>query len=426
MKKILLSLTLFISLSSAFAQSTMDSVMMNSGYKTDVYYSMKNGFVDSSSNSNWHLAFAIRPALPPNNTLQSASVRINEARGVNVYKSSFSISQWASFDSAGNSAWTSLHDNDSSWDLGAFNYGANAGAFNYGWGTYDMTSHDVIGTNIYLIRIKNGTTYNYRKFMIQRLIRDTQWVFTFSNLDGTDSNTVKISKAAYANKMFAYYNLQGKNQFSREPNATQWDIVFTYFNTPVLLGPPPAIQYNVAGVLSNPLSPVARIKNINKNTVAPSAVTLINQANTINWDWANPPMGPPPADYALIDSMAFFVKCQADGRPYRLYFTKFTTNDPGKFVFNKTWFPGAGVKEFNNKSSFSFYPNPANSNLHIALNENSQTATLHIFDITGKVIAAKNITSNETDIDISHLNKGIYFITIESNGTRQSKKLIVE
>src|SRR5574343_1744970 len=138
MKKILLSITLLFSLSSVFAQSTVDSVIMNSGYKTDVYYSLKNGFVDSSSNSTWHLAFATRPALPPNNTLQSATIRINEARGVNVYKSAFSVSQWKTFDSAGYSAWTSLHDNDSSWDLGAFNLGANAGAFMYGWGNYDM------------------------------------------------------------------------------------------------------------------------------------------------------------------------------------------------------------------------------------------------------------------------------------------------
>ncbi len=428
MKKILLSISLLAAFSSLIAQSVTDSVMMKPGYTTDIFYSMKNGFVDSSNNSTWHLAFAVRPSLFPNNTLQSTSIRINEARGVNVFKSNFTNAQWNTFDSTGFNSWIRLHDNDSSWDLGAFNFGLNISNFNYGWGSYDMTSHDVIGTNVYLIKLKNGSNYDYRKFMIQRLVYDSQWVFTFANLDGTDSNTVSISKSAYPNKLFAYYNLTNKTQFNREPNSNLWDIVFTYFNTPVFLGPPPPVPYNVAGVLSNPNSPSARIMHVNKNIVTPASVVLNNQINNISWDWSIPPMGPPPADYSLIDSMAFFVQCQADNRPYRLYFTKFTTTDPGTFVFNKQWFPATGIAEVkNSNSSFLIYPNPASSIINIVLNENVKNSTIHIYDITGKNISTQTlINQTSTSFDMSNFNKGIYFISINANGIKTSKKFIVE
>ncbi|MEI6594583.1 MAG: T9SS type A sorting domain-containing protein [Bacteroidota bacterium] len=428
MKKILLSISLLAAFSSLIAQTVSDSVMMKAGYTTDIFYSMKNGFVDSSNNSTWQLAFATRPSLFPNNTLQSTSIRINEARGVNVFKSNFTNSQWNSFDSAGFKNWISLHDNDSSWDLSAFNYGLNVAQFNYGWGSYDQTSHDVIGTNVYLIKIKNGTTFNYRKFMIQRLVYDSQWVFTFANLDGTDSNTVRITKSSYANKLFAYYNLTNKTQFNREPNANLWDMVFTYFNTPVLLGPPPAVQYNVAGVLTNPRSPSARIMHIDKNAVTPASVTLLNQANNISWDWSNPPMGPPPADYSLIDSMAFFVLCQADNRPYRLYFTKYTTTDPGKFIFNKKSFQGTGISDLkSNTKTFEVYPNPTSSIINMVMKGNVKNATINIFDITGKNISTSSfINQSETSIDVSNFNKGIYFITLDADGIKTSKKFIVE
>lgn len=429
MKKILLSILLSASVFGLKAQTVTDSVMMKPGYTTDIYYSMKNGFVDSSNNSTWHLAFAVRPSLFPNNTLQSTSIRINESRGVNVFKSNFTTAQWKTFDTTGSGTWVSLHDNDSSWDLSAFNYGLNiVPNYNYGWGSYDQASHDVIGTNVYLIKIKNGTSYNYRKFMIQRLVYDSQWVFTFSNLDGTDSNTVRITKSAYANKLFAYYNLTNKTQFSREPNQNLWDMVFTYYNTPVFLGPPPAVPYNVAGVLCNPKSPSARVVHVNKNTVTPASVYLSNQANNINWDWSNPPMGPPPADYTLIDSMAFFVQSQADNRPYRLVFTKFTTTDPGKFVFNKQWFQGTGIAEAKmNNTSFMVYPNPASSIVNIVLGSNVKNANINIFDITGKCITTRSILNQtETAIDITNFNKGIYFISVDADGIVSSKKFIVE
>ncbi|MFI5221529.1 MAG: T9SS type A sorting domain-containing protein [Bacteroidia bacterium] len=429
MRKILLSLTLFATIISVHAQSVVDSAMMTSGYTTDIFYSMKNGVVAGSGNSTWHLAFATRPSLFPNNTLQSTSIRINEARGVNVFKSTYTVAQWKTFDSTGFSSWTSLHDNDSSWDLSAFNYGLSIiPNYNYGWGSYDMTSHDVIGTNVYLIRIKSGTTYSFRKFMIQRLVYDSQWVFTFSNLDGTDSNTVRINKSAYANKLFAYYNLTTKTASDREPNQNLWDVIFTYFNTPVLLGPPPAVQYNVAGVLANPRVPTARVMHVSKSTITPTGVNLISQANNINWDWANPPMGPPPADYSLIDSMVFFIQSQADTNIYRLYFTKFTVNDPGKFVFNKTMFTKpVGIAEvISSKNEITVYPNPANSVLNISSVQNN-ISLISIYDITGRKVETRTLNNeSEVSIDISHLNKGIYFMTVETGSSRITKKIIIE
>jgi hypothetical protein len=73
---------------SASSYAVTDSVSLGINKDKVVYYSLKNGVVSSIPNDDWHLAFSSQPALFPSNTLQSATVRINEAYGVKVFKDS--------------------------------------------------------------------------------------------------------------------------------------------------------------------------------------------------------------------------------------------------------------------------------------------------------------------------------------------------
>ena len=72
--------------------------------------------------------------------------------------------------------------------------------------------------------------------------------------------------------------------------------------------------------------------------------------------------------------------------------------------------------------NMKFYPNPNASN---SLQFNSQVdIAIIIYDILGKKILSKDISSNDNTIDISRLGKGIYLVQMSNKKTRITKKLV--
>lgn len=85
-----------------------------------------------------------------------------------------------------------------------------------------------------------------------------------------------------------------------------------------------------------------------------------------------------------------------------------------------------GVKELRRWDNFRIYPNPANSTIHLTLKENKtalNTYSIKITDIMGKEILAENY---KEEICISHLEKGIYFLSLYQNGSLLSTKKVVK
>lgn len=72
-------------------------------------------------------------------------------------------------------------------------------------------------------------------------------------------------------------------------------------------------------------------------------------------------------------------------------------------------------------SSISVYPNPVTNVLNISNSNNIEIKNISITDINGRVI--KNQTSL-TQINVSDLNAGVYFVNIESNDGKTTKKFI--
>jgi hypothetical protein len=86
----------------------------------------------------------------------------------------------------------------------------------------------------------------------------------------------------------------------------------------------------------------------------------------------------------------------------------------------------SGINEnINSKNSINIYPNPSNGKLTI--NSNQDIANINVFDITGKAVHNKEFTNklNQTEIDLSALNNGIYFIAVQSSNGEISKSKIV-
>ena len=430
MKKNLFTILFLASIATnLFAQSTTtsDSLSMTIGTAVDVYYNLQTGKKDTVSNRNWHLAFAVRNAQPPTRTMQAATVLINEGRGVSLYETNKTLADWNNFDTTGWNTWKPAYNSDSSWDVGAFNKNRDtAQSFDYGWGMYNMTSRDVSGSKIYLIAVDNaqnpfGTPTNFRKICIQKIVYDTQWVFTISKLDGTDSNTVTINKKDFTGKLFAYYNMNANIVIDREPiPANQWNLLFTRYKALVTLGPT-TIMYPVMGVLQNMNTMAYKLTGSTAFTANYDTMKFIRKIRTIDWDWKV--ITTSPGEWPILDTTVFFTKNA--NQINKIKFTRYyAASDRQVIVFNKTKYDALAVNEaIKNKLQVSVYPNPATENLFVELDSKIKTTQINISDLSGKSIINTKL-SNQNNIDISGLQLGMYMLTVSTENGSETVKFI--
>lgn len=428
MKKNLFTILFLASFASnLFAQSTItDSLSMTVGTSVDVFYNLQTGKKDTVSNRNWHLAFAVRNAQPPTKTMQAATVLINEGRGVSLYETNKTLADWNTFDTTGWKTWKPAFNSDSSWDVGAFNKSRDtAQSFDYGWGMYNMNSRDVSGSKIFLIANDGANpgapANNFRKICIQKIVYDTQWVFTISKLDGTDSNTVKINKKDFAGKLFAYYNMNTNSVIDREPiPANQWNLLFTRYKALVTLGPT-TIMYPVMGVLQNTNTFACKLTGPNAFTADYDSLNFIPKIRTIDWDWKV--ITTTPGEWPIVDTTVFFTI--VGNQIHKINFTKYyAASDRQVIVFNKTKYNALAVNEaIKNRLQVSVYPNPANDNLFVALDSKTKTAQITISDLSGKSIINTTLL-NQNAIDISGLKLGMYMLTVSTENGSETVKFI--
>lgn len=100
---------------------------------------------------------------------------------------------------------------------------------------------------------------------------------------------------------------------------------------------------------------------------------------------------------------------------YRLKQTDFD----GEYSYSETKSINFNNNEIN---SFKVFPNPANSSLQIeTVNNNSN---IKIIDISGRTIIDIHSQKSNNKINISELNKGIYFVKLTTNNNTQIIKFI--
>ncbi len=77
-----------------------------------------------------------------------------------------------------------------------------------------------------------------------------------------------------------------------------------------------------------------------------------------------------------------------------------------------------------NKRAWDVYPNPAHNTIHFRLNT-TEPAEYHITDIQGHLLLSGSI-ANGTEVDISELSPGMYFVAIVSDGIPSSTQKIIK
>lgn len=83
---------------------------------------------------------------------------------------------------------------------------------------------------------------------------------------------------------------------------------------------------------------------------------------------------------------------------------------------------GTNDFEVNKLDLITLYPNPTTSILNISNNNNLDIKNISVVDINGRVV--KNQEGSLTQINVSDLNAGVYFVTIEAAEGKTTKKFI--
>jgi hypothetical protein len=392
-------------------------------YPSDVFYSMATGKVSTVQGNNWHLAFAIRNATPPFDVMKSTTILANEGRGVTVYESTQPVSNFTAFDTTGYANWTIPHNSDSTWDIGALNANRTSVATDFGWGEYDMTSHDLVGTKIFLVKIAKGTgpntTYTFKKLMIGKLAFDTTWEFTYANLDNSDTKSKIINKSAFAGKLFAYHNLLTDSTYDREPSGS-WDLLFTRYGAYATQFGQTIFSTNT-GALSYPTLLTSKVEGVPTDSAAPGLFS--NRLTGIGTDWKLNP-GPGQPSFVIIDSLSYFTR-QGNAN-YKLVFKAFTGSSTGTIVFAKTNVGVTmGIEGIEETGFVSLYPNPATGTINIQLNKKGHN-TVAIVDLAGKTQLTTTLAELNNSIDISGLQSGMYFVKLQNQQTQKVIRLLVQ
>jgi hypothetical protein len=90
--------------------------------------------------------------------------------------------------------------------------------------------------------------------------------------------------------------------------------------------------------------------------------------------------------------------------------------------------PVSGLESLNaSDANFSIYPNPSNNVLHVKMAGQNATQ-IQIVEVLGNKVKSFDlkVVSEKTEIDISDLKEGIYFVSIKTKGETATQKIIVQ
>src|SRR5690606_27331008 len=80
------------------------------------------------------------------------------------------------------------------------------------------------------------------------------------------------------------------------------------------------------------------------------------------------------------------------------------------------------IDEFN-FASFNMYPNPSDGIFNIST---QNVLNLEVYDITGKLVYTQNQVQNNSRIDLSFLNSGMYIAKVMDNNNSHSQKIVIK
>lgn len=379
-----------------------------------VWYSLQNGEVGSAPLAEWDLAFEM--------TGFTSSILVNTAKGLLVYESPQSILEWADVNSVDLDNWIQIENADTSWSSGALTHGndlIDPAGLSVGWGTYNMVTHTILGTHIYVIAFTDGT---YKKLRINSLAAGT-YNFTYADLDGSNEMESNVVKTDFTGKNFGYFSFATGSTFDREPLTADWDLLFTKYTGFV---PTP---YPVSGVLQNKGVPALQVDGVPNNAAEWTSGPLDTAMNVIGSDWKSYDMDL--GIYVIAEERTYFVK-DITGNVWKLVFTGYGGSGNGDMSFNQEQISATGIDEHAaTAGSLTVYPNPVtNGQAQVIVDVPSKQAVVRLFDMAGKQLIEQNWNGlpglSVRTLPVDGLAKGIYLLRLESDAASITGRFVIE
>jgi subtilisin-like proprotein convertase family protein len=89
--------------------------------------------------------------------------------------------------------------------------------------------------------------------------------------------------------------------------------------------------------------------------------------------------------------------------------------------------PSTLLNEDFETNEFTIFPNPTNGIVNIRLQKNSETeSVVNVIDVQGRDIMKSTLDAQETKIDLSNFQKGIYFVKVTNGNKQTTKKIILQ
>ena len=391
-------------------QAQTVQISMGNNYANQVFYSMQNGEIKNISNDNWDLAFT---------TDQYAStIRTNDGKGVELYTYHLGdTSDWQNINvSILNNLSSGMYNSEISWYDGAFENNS-LGHPDYGWGVYNMITHNVTGDSLYIIKTING---NWKKIWIQELTTAGEYIFKFANLDGSNEITQSILKTNYTDKNFIYFSIDQNTIIDREPISSEWDITFTKYISPVQ-----AMPYPVTGVLTNNNTEVAKATGVTDPLTYfdYSNHNFNNEINSIGYDWKSYQ-----GSFVVDANRCYFIKDKNENI-WRLVFNSFDGMSTGNVEFNTELIFNTSSENINKASSLNVFPNPTTQNTNLIF-DFEEECLINIYDISGVQVYSKQLNNEGLELinlPTGNFDAGLYFLVVyKENRVLAKEKLIVQ
>jgi hypothetical protein len=401
-----------IATGSLIAQPTQVVISTGATYSKNIWYQLETGTQYEASATNWDLALST--SISQTNPL-TTTIRFNHKIGA-IFEFPIQVPlDFENADTIGFHSWTPLYNVDSSWFVGALNASIPTGAFDYGWGTYDMGTHSGIQANrIFLIKYNDGT---FKKLKIDLSFPTQSYTITHANLDNTSLEVSNVSIAGLSGKNFIYFSTSGGVQ-DREPLSNDWDLTFMQypsfdFSTPYLVT---GILQNV-GVLASKVYPVANTQTFVDFTAQPFSENI----DIIGYDWKSFQ-----GAWNIEDPTAYFVQDKS-GSIWKIITTNFGGSATGEYSFTKEKMTNASIDEKNN-TSLILYPNPTENLINVIVSNINEKIEVAIYNSLGQEVHKEQTLVEgfgSQAIDVSSFPNGTYTLQIKALKEVYSKRFQV-
>lgn len=395
--------------------ASSDTITMSAGYANEVYYSMANGTVLTSSRNTWDIAFRTAK--------MSSGIIINDGKDVVLYTyPNADTSGWSTLDTNGLSAWPKMYNDPNDWENGAFSRNAKDHP-DYGWAIYNSVTHDLIGDSLFVIKLRDGS---FRKlWIIKKHSAGATFTFRYANLDGTNQKDTLLDFSGDKNFDYVGYSIQTNERVDFQAPRADWDILFTKYMSVQPNGSP----YPVTGVLSHDSLKVKNFQPVDLSYSDWGVGSWDSTRSSIGWNWKV--FSNETFQYEIIDSSVYFIRAM-NGDIYKLYFTSFAGSSTGKISFMKERVAGVGIYEKPaNEMNVAVYPNPAKERIKLYITGKSgEDLSVVLTDLSGRQLRADRPGRladglNAFTFDVAGVQPGVYFVMVSAAATKSVTKVII-